>query len=291
MWKIYLQAYKKFDSKTMFNHCKSYKCNTHRILSAVLAILLGMTYVCAITKSDFTDFPRIALLGDSMTWIGGDSCQNPTGWSHLLKESGIARSIDVYARSGATWTNTSSTTHNPSHYSELLHDDNVLYNQAIRLIKKADSCDESPDIIVLFAGANDAWFAARRPGLFDIDETDNTISSASDPSVVRSLAGSVRLVRDMLIERFPDTTLLFVTPLQMSKTDAETIFKVSDIIEKVAYEKECPVLRADRETGITHEQEALYPRYTYDGVHTNIDGAGILGKYIIGFLHSLITEN
>ena len=149
----------------MFIHCKPYKCSIRNLLTAVLSLLLATA--CASVAYSFTPAskPRIALLGDSMTWIGGDSCQNETGWSHILKESGRAGAIDVYARSGATWTNTISTRRNPGHYTELLHDDNVIYNQAMRLIERADTSDCSPNLIILFAGANDAWFAAKRPGL------------------------------------------------------------------------------------------------------------------------------
>ncbi len=255
-------------------------------LSAVL-MLLGV--ICSYAKSETSDSVglKFALLGDSMTWIGGDSCQNPTGWSHILRESGIADKIDVYARSGATWTNTSSTLRNPSHYSEVLHDDNVVYNQAIRLIENAKNPNEDPDIIVLFAGANDAWFATKRPGIYEDDQSKMDFTTQTHPGNITSLGGSIRLVHYILNNRFPMATLLFVTPLQMSKTDAETIFKVSDIIEKVATENGCLVLRADKESGITHQQETQSPTFTYDGVHTNPAGAKKLGEYILSYLLTL----
>ena len=270
----------------MFNHCKPYKCNIYRIPCAVLAVLLGIIYVSAYAERTSAVFPRIALLGDSMTWIGGDSCQNETGWSHYLKNSGVAGEIDVYARSGATWTNTKSTCRNPIHYSEILHDDNVIFNQAIRLIENSDTTQTEPDIIILFAGANDAWFASRRPGLYDEEDSNEKYTPDTDPADVTTLEKSIRLVCDILHYRFPLSTLLFVTPLQMSKVDAETIYMVSDIIEKTAFDKGYSVLRADKETGITHEQEASSPKFTYDGVHTNPEGAQILGDHILRFIIS-----
>lgn len=273
----------------MFNHCKPYICNIFRSVSVVFLILLGVMYASANTLLPSTNSPRIALLGDSMTWIGGDSCQNSTGWSCFLKKSGIAGKIDVYARSGATWTNTKSTQRNPQHYTEVLHDDNVIYNQMIRLIDNSDINNEDPDIIVLFAGANDAWFNSKRPGIFDNEDSDGVFSVATDPSSVTTLEGSVRLVCDILQERFPNVTLLFVAPLQMAKTDAETIFKVSDIIEKTASLKECDVIRLDKETEISHEQEAKSPKYTYDGVHTNPEGARIVGEFILKYLNSYLN--
>ncbi len=276
---------------TMFIHCKPYICNKSSIFLAVFLMLLGFLYASADTITSPSPKLSFALLGDSMTWIGGDSCQNPTGWSHHLKESGMAGKIDVYARSGATWTNTISTKRNTAFYSEILHDDNVVYNQTIRLIEKADSCQENPDIIILFAGANDAWFAAKRPGIYEGDNSKEKFSLASDPASLTSLDCSLLLLSDILKERFPDSTLLFVTPLQMSKTDAETIFRVSDIIEKVANKKGCLVLRADKETGITHQQESSSPTYTYDGVHTNPAGAQLLANFILLSLKNLTTPN
>ncbi|MDE7346831.1 MAG: SGNH/GDSL hydrolase family protein [Muribaculaceae bacterium] len=275
----------------MINHCKPYRCNIFRSVSVVFLILLGFAHASANAHPSSSKHPQIALLGDSMTWIGGDSCQNPTGWSHVLKESGIAGKIDVYARSGASWTNTKSTKRNPQHYTELLHDDNVVYNQAVRLIEKADNSNELPDIIVLFAGANDAWFVTKRPGLYDKEDSDILYSSDTDPAMVTTLEGSINLVVELLQERFPYAHLLFVTPLQMSKTDAESIFRVSDIIERTASKKGHHVLRADKETDINHEQEAQSPKYTYDGVHTNQEGARLLGDYILKFLISYLQNS
>lgn len=273
---------------TIFFHCIPYKYNI-RLLTAVLTMLLGASSAFPTMESSPSGKPRIAVLGDSMSWIGGDSCQYETGWTHILSESGLAGSIDIFARSGATWTNTESTHRNPNLYTEVLHDDNVVYNQAIRLIERADTSGNSPDIIILFAGANDAWFASKRPGLFEPDSQKAEYGLESEPGSVTTLEGSIRLTSDILCSRFPNATLIFIAPLQMSKTDAETVFRVSDVIERTSNAKGWKTLRADRETGITHQQEAKSPEFTYDGVHTNPAGAKILGEYITNYLQNLIT--
>ena len=275
----------------MFIHCKPYKCNIYLILSAVSAILLGALYAFDAKGASTARKPRIALLGDSMTWIGGDSCQNETGWSHVLRESGVASDIDVYARSGATWTNTTSTRRNPEYYSEVLHDDNVVYNQAIRLIERADTAEATPEIIILFAGANDAWFADRRPGIYEKEQTPASYGSDTDPACVTSLTGSVCLVCDMLQTRFPDSELVLVSPLQMSKTDEETILKVARILEDTGKSRGCKVIRADLESGIRHSVEAVAPTFTYDGVHTNSLGAKAVGECILFHLLNDKPEN
>lgn len=254
-------------------------------LSAVLILLLGHVCCSAEEVSIPTNGLDIALLGDSMTWIGGDMCENATGWSHFLKESCKASTITVYARSGATWTNTSQTKKDTSFYSELLHDDNVVFNQTTRLIedhKKAG--DLSPNYIILFAGANDAWFASKRPGIYSDKDRQEMYDDLTNPADVTSLYGSVALTCDLLKQHFPNAYLLVVTPLQMSKVSAETIHATGDIIEEAAKSRGCDVIRADKEVSILHATESQSPTYTYDGVHTNPEGAKLLGEYIISHI-------
>lgn len=252
-------------------------------LSAVFLLLLGFLYCTAADQTySQSGSMKYALLGDSMTWIGGDSCEKATGWSHILKKSGFAHSIGMYARSGATWTNTSKTKKDSSFYSELLHDNNVVYNQAWRLIEDSNNEGfETPDCIIIFAGANDSWFADHRPGIFNDCHTDAIFNEDTDPSTVTNLYGSVLLVCDLLNSRFPNANLIVVTPLQMSKVSAEAIHYTSDIIDAAASSRGCRVLRADKEAGIRHEIESTSPTYTYDGVHTNSEGANLVGNFIL----------
>lgn len=253
-------------------------------LSATFILLLGFIYCYAKEETMPQQGLHFALLGDSMTWIGGDSCENATGWTHILKKSGCAASISVYARSGATWTNTSNTRKDTSFYSELLHDDNVIYNQAMRLIEDyKGSVISNIDCIILFAGANDAWFAAKRPGIYSERDVTNDINydELTSPANVTSLYGSVALTCDLLHIHFPNTRLIFVTPLQMSKVSPATIHLTGDIIENAAKSRYCEVIRPDKEIGITYDIESKSPTYTYDGVHTNPKGAILVGEYII----------
>jgi len=225
---------------------------------------------------------RIALLGDSMTWIGGDSCQNRSGWSHYLKASGVADSIDVYARSGATWTNTINTRLDTAFYSEVLHDDNVIYNQAMRLAGRVkDGTSTPPDLVIVFAGANDAWFSDRRPGIFDLQDSIAGYSYCASVSDATSLQKSVALACDLLKLSLPQSKIVFITPLEMSKVSPEVITKVSDIIEKTAISRGIPTLRADRKVAIRHIEEIESPKYTSDGVHTNPAGASLLANFIL----------
>lgn len=234
--------------------------------------------------------PRIALLGDSQTWIGGENCQNETGWSHWLKKSGIADSIDIYARSGATWTNTLNTLADTAFYSEVLHDSNVIYNQARRLAERVKAnTTPSPAIVVIFAGANDAWFADRRPGIFEERDSIAEYDSSTPPAEATTLQESVALTCDLLKQSLPGCRIILVSPLEMSKASAEVTAKVAGIIESTANSRGLPTLRADRDIPIRHNEEIVAPRYTYDGVHTNSSGASKVAELISGFI--LSTEN
>lgn len=230
----------------------------------------------------------IALLGDSLTWLGGDSCTNPKGWSHYLRESGITDNISVFARSGSTWTNSSDTKPDTESYTEILDPDNVIYNQILRLGKRIDADPESmPEIIIVMAGTNDAWFSDRFPDMFAEEDIASTQEHAF-PSQVTSLSGSVSLGCMMLQKMAPESNIILVAPLQNAKVPAETVHHVSEIIETASSRLGIKTLRSDLECCIRHEEEATSPRFTYDGVHTNPLGASLVAEYI---LSQLKTEN
>lgn len=255
----------------------------NKIPHKFLFILLLLSLAVAYSSDSFASRQlRLALLGDSMTWIGGDSCQNEMGWSHWIRGRGNIYTIDLYARSGATWTNTASTRIDTTFYSEVIHDDNVIYNQALRLVGRVKSGKTlPPDIVIVFAGANDAWFADRRPGIFELSQDVPVYSASTLPSEATTLQQSVLLTCDLLMEKLSGSTLMIVTPLEMSKVVPATTTKVSDIIESAAKSRGIRTLRADREVPIRHEEEQHKPRYTSDGVHTNREGAIIVANYIM----------
>lgn len=226
----------------------------------------------------------IALLGDSMTWIGGDKCEKDTGWSFYLKRAFPDSEINTYARSGATWTNTKNTKGDVNHYTALLHDENVLYNQVVRLINDASKDKtKTPATIILFAGGNDAMFQTKRPGLFEKGKeiTLNDLKKLH-PSEVITLAESIELDCRLLQQNFPNAELLLITPTQLSKATPDIIHKVSDVIEGVGKKLNIKVLRADNDVDIKHEVEKQKGhKYTYDGVHTNPEGAKLIANFII----------
>lgn len=235
-----------------------------------------LVMVFAAGANDLQD-KRVAILGDSMTWIGGDSCQNERGWTHHFVEMTHPGAVDIYARSGATWTNTLKTRPDTKAYSEILDDQNVVYNQALRLIEAATTdTTKKPDIILIYAGANDAWFTKRRPGMFDNTPVASTaLSAAKLPEASRhashretSLVGSMEIVFGMLAERFPDARIVIMTPVEMTKVPVASITRVADIIDETARKAGYDVLRADRDVEIRRAIELKKLTNTSDGAHT-----------------------
>lgn len=253
----------------------------HRLIEVeLMKRLLNLFAVCLLfaltaAASDLSG-KRVAILGDSMTWIGGDSCLNERGWTCHFVNITHPSAVDIYARSGATWTNTRKTKGDTAEYSEVITDENVIYSQAIRLI---DSVNRDsvlrPDIIFIYAGANDAWFSAKRPGIFDAKQPQG-----NSPSECTSLKTSVGLSAGLLKETFPGSRIILITPVEMTKVPASKINKVSDIIEDAGMQLGIEVMRADRYVDIRHDVETEKLRHTADGVHTNPSGARLIGEFV-----------
>ena len=187
---------------------------------------------------------HVVALGDSNTWLAGDSCTNPLGWITVFKEQMQPASCHSYARSGATWTHTASTKYNPKENIEVLGDDNVIYNQVMRL--RGDKQTTITDL---------------------------------QPHEVQSLAGAIRYNCELLRALNPSATIVLITPMQATKVSEEAIRKTGDVIAECGRLLHIPVIRLD-DVGITRKQELQHSTYTSDGVHTNLDGARLVGENI-----------
>jgi lysophospholipase L1-like esterase len=237
---------------------------------------------------------NVILLGDSNTWIGGDACDKSRGWNYWWVKSCSPASCRSFARSGATWTNTSATVKNLVENISVLGNDNVIYNQVMRLIDSVDngSCPE-PDLIVVAAGTNDAWFHKKRPGLFDAGSLvagDGTDLSRISPSEVTSLAASVELSCALLADRFPGALVILLTPHQTTATAPENIARVSEIIVQCGARLSLPVIRQDLYSGIVSESERKSHVNTTDGTHTSIAGAQVVARFLEKEIKSILKD-
>ena len=237
---------------------------------------------------------NVVILGDSNTWIGGDDCDNEKGWNKWFKDFFQPASCKSYARSGATWTNTSRTRLNTEENIAVLGDNNVIYNQIMRLRQAVKNGSQTtPNLIIIAAGTNDAWFQNKRPFVFS--ETgeeaflwaDKPITG-KDVSKVKSLAKSVRYGCELLMESFPDAQIVLLTPLQCTATKLEYIHQAGDIIEECGRQMSISVIRQDHLGCVNRTQELRAKRFTSDGTHTNAEGACRNGRLIANQISSLL---
>ena len=141
--------------------------NACQIRARVFAVLLCIICLDSVSAQEqYTaghDTTNVVMLGDSNTWLGGDSCDRPHGWTKWFAEECYPATCRSYARSGATWTATVRTVRDVDEYTEKLGDNNVIYNQICRLmVAVADGRQAYPHTIIISAGTNDAWFVAAR---------------------------------------------------------------------------------------------------------------------------------
>ena len=241
---------------------------------------------------------NVVILGDSQTWIGGDDCDKPKGWNKWLKDRLQPTSIKSYARSGATWTNTAQTVANTEENIGSLGNNNVIYNQVLRLKEALDSGQQvMPQLIIVFAGANDAWFAEKRPQLFDrtveqaFDNSNDSTLMQKHPNEVLTLAESVRHDCLLLQQCCPTARLLLMTPMEMTKVPVERVTRVSDIIAGCGKRLKADIIRMDRNSCVKSSLEKKQLRMTTDGVHTSVEGARRNGYYVAKVIKQLISDN
>lgn len=241
-----------------------------RFQRAVVPFIL--TLVCVVAAAGGH---TVAILGDSNTWIGGDRCDNPKGWNYWLAKSMPESRFLSFARSGATWSHTAATRLDTVENIGVLGPNNVIYNQIARLGNYvATHPGFRPDMVIVAAGTNDAWFRDHRPGML----TD-TLSLASDelallpPCEVRSLRDAVRMGCALIRRVAPQAEIVVMTPLQTTAASDSVQRLVSDIIEKAASGEGARTLRQDSVCPVRSAAERRRKTLTTDGTHTSPEGA------------------
>ena len=240
---------------------------------------------------------NVVMLGDSNTWLGGDDCSKENGWSKWFREAFKPATCVSYARSGATWTNTVRTKDNTTENSGVITDDNVIYNQVKRLRQawKAGT-QPAPDLIIILAGTNDAWFAKKRPGALTMTAAqafaDKSLTTATPPSKVLTLAKAVRHNVMILKTLFPNARIVLLTPMQSTSISRDKITITGNIIEDCAKSLGVSVIRLDPNKFIDPQRERTHKEHTTDGTHTNKEGAKLIGMEVAAKIRNIIfTDN
>lgn len=235
---------------------------------------------------------NIVILGDSNSSIGGDSCNKAQGWTKWFVDDFQPASCRSYARSGATWTNTPRTIRNESENIAVLGDNNVVYNQVCRLFTAIDSNQQPiPDLVIIAAGTNDAWFAKRRPNALIPDSTTlpDSLLILQQPSSILTLRQSVNYCCTLIHDKIPSAKIILLTPMQCTATSLQRIRTTGDIIAHCAQERGLDVIRQDSVCCINREQEKAHRTYTIDGIHTNPEGAKRNGLILSKIIKELLN--
>lgn len=251
------------------------------LLSVIVQISYGANYMKEKDSTTFLSDCHVVFLGDSNLWTGGKDNSDPHSWSYwFCKELSIKNSRN-YARSGATWSHTRNTKPDVLSYEEKLSDNNVVFNQVLRLIKDARElrCPK-PDYIFIMAGTNDAWFQNKRPQLF-AESVQNVFNQKNKKhQQALSLARTIKLDCELLKKNFPECKIILVTPMFTTQASTNLISKVSDVITSCGKFLNANVIRLDTTDLINPIQEKDKRTYTLDGTHTNPAGAERVGIYI-----------
>lgn len=258
-------------------------------LAIFLCLLAGCLLVYAQVSDKSKKARHIAVLGDSITWLGGDDCTKPRGWTKWFAEEYRPARIRSYARSGATMTNTTATREDTELDTGVLHDSNVLHNQVLRLIRDAQDTTQAPDLIIIAVGANDAWFEDKRPGLFNCspDSAFATPLTTHDPAEATTLTRAARLNISMLQQALPKARIVLLTPFESASIPPDRITRVGDMLTAVARKMNVDVVRLDSLSPVRAASERRKRTYTYDGTHTSERGARANARVILQALDSI----
>ena len=176
-------------------------------------------------------------------------------------------------------THTTSTRHDLRENTERLSDNNVVFNQIERLIDAWNRGRQpEPQLIIISAGTNDAWFPKYRPNVFDCDvahafEEPDSLFAQRTPNNVLSLAEVVRYDCTLLMRIFPHAQIVLLTPMQSTSIPDMRLFSVAETIAKCGDRLSLAVVRQDKESCVSSARERTGRCFTTDGTHTNIEGA------------------
>ena len=244
----------------------------------VAMLLIAVSCRCGAEELWRRDSAEVVVLGDSNTWLGGDSCNRDRGWTRWFCEAFRPASCRSYARSGATWTTTPKTVRDVDGYTEKLGDNNVIFNQICRLADDVSAGRQArPTLVIISAGTNDAWFKAARPGA--LDATAAEMLSDGFPAMM-TLAGAVSRCCGILQESYPGVRIVLLTPMQSTAVSVSDISRAGDIIEDCGRRMGLMVIRQDRDSCVKRAREQRRRCMTTDGTHTSVEGARLNGMMI-----------
>lgn len=203
---------------------------------------------------------KVALFGDSIT-------VSVNGWHKKFSEI-LGTVTKNYAVSGGHWENFTSAIGNQEFSKQV---DAIL----------ADS-PYSPDIIMIAMGTNSL---AANYGDFD-----QQVSGAESSADRNTIYGGMRSGIERLLLAFPNAKVVLMTPLQRTGHPPHkgNWAVMNKAVKDMGAWFALPVIDCGNECGISYREETIAPKYLYDGLHPNAEGADIQGAYTASRLKALV---
>ncbi|MBQ9745785.1 MAG: SGNH/GDSL hydrolase family protein [Clostridia bacterium] len=212
---------------------------------------------------------KMAVLGDSITEGHGVADKNNMYYNVVARECGV-RELYVDGISGTRFARQSTESEKPRHDLDFL--------------SRIESIDADSDLVLVFGGTN------------DFGHGDAPLGSPEDKTPY-TFHGACNLMCEMLIERFPESKIVFMGPLHREVEDnpcgshkeapVATLYEYVDIIKTTARKYSIPFLDLMAVAGITPRVPALRERYMPDGLHPNDAGHARIAERLKYFLLAL----
>lgn len=143
--------------------------------------------------------------------------------------------------------------------------------------QRVEEMDPDADLVVVFGGTNDFGHGDAPMGSFE-DRTPDTFYGACHYLMTR------------LIERFPQATIVFMTPLHREFEQRAGVPDLSgyvNVIIEVARHYGIPVMDLYANSGLAPSVPIIKQTYVPDGLHPNTAGAARIAERLGAFLEAL----
>lgn len=212
---------------------------------------------------------KMACLGDSITEGAGVSNRENMFFNRLQRECGI-RALYIDGIGG----------------TRIARQQKPSENQITDLYfaSRVDAIDEDCDLVVVFGGTN------------DFGHGDAPMGTPEDRTV-DTFWGACHVLCEKLINRFPKSQIVFMSPLHRENEDSprgdnkpEPVGILSDYVEAlhtVTRRFSIPFLDLFQVSGITPKVPVYKTLYMPDGLHPNDAGHERIAQRLKGFLESL----
>lgn len=213
---------------------------------------------------------KINFLGDSITEGKGTSSEDKVYWRLIESKygAGVVRGYGIGGTRFAIQTKPS---------EKARHD--------LDFCNRYSEMDDDADLVVVFGGTNDFGHGDAPIGSFE-DRTPYTFY------------GACHTLFEGLINKYPDSTIVIMTPLHRSNEDdprgdgfkAQDVGVLStyvDIIKQVAAYYSLPLLDLWSVSSIQPRVQILREKYCPDGLHPNDAGHELIASRLAGFISTL----